>query len=232
MAKKLTIRSPRRLQKLDTFSAQRDELFHQSLSKAGHERSSSKILSNKKCIALTSSAEVIGRGVSREVLIVDAFFRRLEARELAFLAAAFGDLGTTTASYEGGALITGASTMGAVATYFFGSSLSLKKKQKSKTLCASQHKEKYIKTHESKASKSSSSSSRAEASPATFLWAEVLKERSSLTHFLFLSRPRSSESAGGGDVVELVLSSESSVSSPSWLSSASGASDTAETGTF
>jgi hypothetical protein len=89
------------------------------LSKAGHERSSSKLVSNKKCIALTSSTEVIGRGASREVLAADAFFRRLEAREPACLVAAFGDLGTTTASCEGGSSITGASTIGAVATYFF-----------------------------------------------------------------------------------------------------------------
>jgi hypothetical protein len=81
--------------------------------------------------------------------------------------------GTTAASCEGGSSITGASTIGAVATFFFGSSFSLKKKQKSKTLCASRQKEKYMNklenTHESKASKSSSSSSRAEASPTTFL---------------------------------------------------------------
>jgi hypothetical protein len=44
--------------------------------------------------------------------------------------------------------------------------------------------------------------------------------------------PISSESTGGGDVVELVLSSESLPSSPSWLSSASGALDAIETGTF
>jgi hypothetical protein len=40
--KKLTMRSPRRFQKLDTFITQRDELFHQNLPKAGHEKSSSK----------------------------------------------------------------------------------------------------------------------------------------------------------------------------------------------
>jgi hypothetical protein len=38
----------------------------------------------------------------------------------------------------------------------------------------------------------------------------------------------SSDSAGGGDIVELVSSSDSSASSPSWFSSASGASDTME----
>jgi hypothetical protein len=82
--------------------------------------------------------------VSREVLAADTFFRRLEAREPAFLVAASGDLDTTAASCEGGSSITGASTIGGVAAHFFGSSLSLKKKQKSKTLCASQQKEKYM----------------------------------------------------------------------------------------
>jgi hypothetical protein len=50
--------------------------------------------------------------------------------------------------------------------------------------------------------------------------------------FLFLLITISSDSAGGGDVVELVLSSESSPSSPSWLSSALGASEAVEIGTF
>jgi hypothetical protein len=87
---------------------------------------------------------ITGRGASREVLAADAFFRRLEARKLAFLVAASGNLGTTAASCEGGSSITGASTIGAVATYFFGSSLSLKKKQKSIALCTSQQKEDYV----------------------------------------------------------------------------------------
>jgi hypothetical protein len=52
-----------------------------------------------------------------------------------------------------------------------------------------------------------------------------------LTHFLFLSTTRSLESTGGGDVVELVLSSESSPLSPSRLSLVSGALEAAETGT-
>jgi hypothetical protein len=138
------MRSPRRFQKLDTFSTQRDELFHQSLSKAGHEKSSSKARKQQKYIALTSSVEITGRRVSGEVLAADAFFRRLEAREPAFLVAASGDLGTTAASWEGGSLITGASTIGAVVAYFFGSSLSLKKKQQSKALCASRQKENYM----------------------------------------------------------------------------------------
>jgi hypothetical protein len=48
------------------------------------------------------------------------------------LAAASGDLGTTGASCEGGSSTTGASIIGAAAANFFGSSLSLKKKQKVK----------------------------------------------------------------------------------------------------
>jgi hypothetical protein len=81
-------------------------------------------------------------------------------------------------------------------------------------------------------SKSSTSSSGAEVSLITVVCAEVLEERSSITRFLFLSMTRSSESAGGGDVVELVSPSESSPSFASWLSSTSGASEAAETGTF
>jgi hypothetical protein len=57
-SKKLTLRSPGSFQKLDTFSAQRDELFHQNLSKARHEKSSSKIVSNKK----KSSTYIISGG--------------------------------------------------------------------------------------------------------------------------------------------------------------------------
>jgi hypothetical protein len=43
----------------------------------------------------------------------------------------------------------------------------------------------------------------------------VLEEANSLTCFLFLFTPMSLESAGGGDVNELVSSSNSSASSPS-----------------
>jgi hypothetical protein len=73
---------------------------------------------------------------------------------------------------------------------------------KGKRLCISQEKEKEAskrenfqsaKTHESKRSKSSSSSLGAEGSPTAALEAEVLEEMGSSTHFLFLSRLRSSE---------------------------------------
>jgi hypothetical protein len=131
----------------------------------------------------------------------------------------------------------GVSTAEAVAVSLFGFSLSLQRKQKANTLHKSKERKrikdkilKVRKTHESKRSKISISSLGAEGSLTTSLEAEVLKERSSSTRFLFLSRLRSSECAGGGDVVELVPSSESLASSPSWLSSASGASDVAETG--
>jgi hypothetical protein len=75
---------------------------------------------------------ITSRGASREVLTADAFFRRLEAQNTGFLLAASGDLGTTAASCEGGSSTIGASVIGAVAGYFFGSLLSLKKKQKVK----------------------------------------------------------------------------------------------------
>jgi hypothetical protein len=53
-------------------------------------------------------------------------------------------------------------------------------------------------------SKSSPPSSGTEDSPATVLEVEALEEANTLACFLFLSTTISSESAGGGDVVELV----------------------------
>jgi hypothetical protein len=76
---------------------------------------------------LTSSPGVTGRWVSGEVLIVAAFFRRLEARDLSFLTGASGDFTTAPASEEGGSLEAGASTMGEVPLFPFGFSLSLQK---------------------------------------------------------------------------------------------------------
>jgi hypothetical protein len=64
-------------------------------------------------------------------------------------------------------------------------------------------------------SKNSTSSSIAGALSVTVLYAEVLEEANSSMCFLFLSIPMSSESVGGGDVVELVSSSDSLASSPS-----------------
>jgi hypothetical protein len=70
-------------------------------------------------------------------------------------------------------------------------------------------------TYDAMRSKNSTSSSRTGALLAAVLCIEVLEEVNSLTRFLFLSVPVSSESKGGGDVVELVSSSDSLASSPS-----------------
>jgi hypothetical protein len=70
-------------------------------------------------------------------------------------------------------------------------------------------------TYDARRSKYSISSSRTWALLAVVLCREVLEEVKSSTCFLFLSAPVSSKSAGGGDVVELVSSSDSSASSPS-----------------
>jgi hypothetical protein len=64
-------------------------------------------------------------------------------------------------------------------------------------------------------SKNSTPSSRTGASLAAVLCTKVLEEVNSSTHFLFLFAPVSSENAGGGNVVELVYSSDASASSPS-----------------
>jgi hypothetical protein len=86
-----------------------------------------------------------------------------------------------------------------------------------------------MQTHESMILKSSPPTSGMKVSPATVLEAVALEEANTSACFLFLSTTRLSDSAGGDDVVELVLSSESSLSSPSWLSSVSGASEAVET---
>jgi hypothetical protein len=83
-------------------------------------------------------------------------------------------------------------------------------------------------TYESIRSKNLTPSSSKGASAAAVFYAEVLEDVKSSTRFLFLSAPVSSDSAGGGDIIELVSSSDSSASSLSWFSSASGASDTME----
>jgi hypothetical protein len=66
-------------------------------------------------------------------------------------------------------------------------------------------------TYDARRSKYSISSARTGALPA----AAELDEAISSTRFLFLSTPASSTSAGGGDVDELVSSSDSLASSPS-----------------
>jgi hypothetical protein len=69
--------------------------------------------------------------------------------------------------------------------------------------------------HDARRSKYSISSSRTWALLAVVLCREVLEEVKSSTRFLFMSAPVSSESARGGEVVELVSSSDSLASSPS-----------------
>jgi hypothetical protein len=119
---------------------------------------------------------------------------------------------------EGSSTIT-VGVEGAAAASLFGSSSSLQEKtgfiqlERKKANTAKSWNSKN--THDARRSKYSISSSRTGASLAAVLCTEVLDEASSSTRFLFLSAPISSESAGGGDVVELVSSSDSSTSSPS-----------------
>jgi hypothetical protein len=69
-------------------------------------------------------------------------------------------------------------------------------------------------TYESNNSNISGSGSlAAAASPNDYFLAEVLKEATSHACFLFFSKPLSSESAGGGDVVESLSSQDSLASS-------------------
>jgi hypothetical protein len=101
---------------------------------------------------------------------------------------------------------------GAAVAYAGGSSSSLQEKYK----LWKQGKNNAIEvldynTYNASMSKYSISSARTGALPA----AVELDEAISLTRFLFLSTPTSSASTGGGDVNELVSSSDSSTSSPS-----------------
>jgi hypothetical protein len=87
------------------------------------------------------------------------------------------------------------------------------------------------KTHEYSASNISITGAlEEEVSPGASFREEVLEESNSSRCFLFLSRLGSSEKAGGGDEVDPLSSQEISASSPSWSSSASGASEAAEVG--
>jgi hypothetical protein len=189
----------------------------------------------------TSSAELVDRWASREAPASVDFFTRLEPRVatifLTGALGAFGDFTARSTSCEGGSSIAGVSVAGAAAANLFGFSSSLKRKQKVEQFIQVDRKKRVYEnkqqsTHESIRSKSSMSSSGTEVSPIIVVCAKVLEERSSVTRFLFLSTPQSLESAGGGDDIELVSSSESLPSSPSWLSSTLGASEAAEIGTF
>jgi hypothetical protein len=104
-----------------------------------------------------------------------------------------------------------------------GRKIKVKDKQK--------HAQESSKTYESRASNISKSEVSVGAdSPGASFRAEVLEEINSSRHFLFLSRLGSSEKVGGGNKVDPLSSWETLASSPSWSSSASGASEEAETG--
>jgi hypothetical protein len=107
---------------------------------------------------------------------------------------AFGDFTAGSTSCEGGSSIAGVSVAGAAAANLFGFSSSLKRKQKVEPFIQVDRKKRVYEnkqqnTHESIRSKSSTSSSGVEVSPITVVCAEVLKERSSIARFLFLSTP-------------------------------------------
>jgi hypothetical protein len=76
------------------------QIFSSKPAKGKHEKENSRNKKSKPQDAeLTSSGEPTGRWVSREVLTVVAFFRRLEAQEeVPFLTGASGDFTTTVAS--------------------------------------------------------------------------------------------------------------------------------------
>jgi hypothetical protein len=99
---------------------------------------------------------------------------------------------------------------GAAVAYVGGSSSSLHEKYKLWKLGKNNAIEELeYNTCDASMSKYSISSAKTGALPA----AAELDEAISLTRFLFLSTPTSSASAGGGDVDELVSSSDSSTSS-------------------
>jgi hypothetical protein len=122
---------------------------------------------------------------------------------LVALGATSGSAGSSAAAGEIG---------GAAVAYVGGSSSSLHEKNKLwKEGKNSAIEELEYNTYDAKRSKYSISSTRTGALPA----AAELDEAISSTCFLFLSTPVSSTSAGGGDVDELVSSSDSLASSSS-----------------
>jgi hypothetical protein len=120
---------------------------------------------------------------------------------LVALGATSGSAGSSAAAGE---------ICGAVVAYVGGSSSYLHEENKLwKQGKSSAIEELKYNTYDARRSKYSISSTRTGALPA----AAELHEAISSTRFLFLSTPASSTSAGGGDVDELVSSSDSSASS-------------------
>jgi hypothetical protein len=164
----------------------------------------------------------VGSCASRETLASLDFFARLVLRDIVIFL--IEDLVTLSASVESSVSCTEglsgiiACEEGAAVASSCGSSSSLQTGNRFYTT-----RKKEIKkdngtrgnTYEAIRSKNLTPSSRKGASAAAVFCAEVLKDVKSLTRFLFLSAPVSSDSAGGGNIVELVSSLDSSASSPS-----------------
>jgi hypothetical protein len=147
-----------------------------------------------------------------------AFFERLLPRATGtFLTEALVILGAISWAEGSSAIIGGVEGVAIVS--FGGSSSSLQEEtsyvQHERKRASTVQSQNSKNTYDARRSKYSISSSRTGALLATVLCREVLEEVKSSTRFLFLSAPVSSESAGGGDVVELVSSSDSLASSPS-----------------
>jgi hypothetical protein len=166
---------------------------------------------------LTSSGETVDAWASRETSVSFAFFERLRLQVAGiFLTEALVTLSAISCS-AGASAVTG-EVEGAAVVSFGGSSSSLQKEDK---LCITRQKEdKYgaieeleENTYDARRSKYSMSPTGTEALSAAAFCREELKEANSSTRFLFLLTPMSSASTGGGDVDELVSSSDSSASS-------------------
>jgi hypothetical protein len=164
---------------------------------------------------LTSLGEIVYVWASRETSVSLAFFKRLRFWGTGtFLTEALVTL--CTISWAGGSSSTTCGIRGVAVASIGSSSSSLHEENK---LCVARRKqgkngaieELEQNTYDARRSKNSISSTRAGALSA----AAELEEANSSTRFLFLSTPASSASTGGGDVDELVSSSDSSASSPS-----------------
>jgi hypothetical protein len=98
----------------------------------------------------TSSEELVDQWVSREAPASVDFFTCLEPRvATTFLTGAlgaFGDFTTGSTSYEGDSSTAGVSVAGAVAANLFGSSSSLKRKQKVESFIQVDRKKEHMKT--------------------------------------------------------------------------------------
>jgi hypothetical protein len=167
---------------------------------------------------LTSSGETADSWASIETSASLDLFDRLMLRVTGtFLTEALVVLGAISCAEDSSAITAGVE--GAAVVSLCGSSSSLQEKtgyvQPERKRASTVQSQNSQSTYNARRSKNSTSSSRTAALLAAVLCIEVLEEVNSATRFLFLSTPVSSESVGGGDVVELVSSSDSPASSPS-----------------